>query len=766
MDGSKLPENEVIEPIGSPWSGWILPHVPNYFIAHIQRSGLREEDDFITMQAPYLLDIFLQFISSNEGTEIYGPANARELSLYLRKAALAGYEPAQAIVPTIYQNLGLGDEVSTESLDAYLCAGISTGSVLARHKADEIWTDQQRSKLFGLSQDEFQRRGGYCYFYSALSMDLWDSKKSVISLISPEMVLDEEGNTALHYLSCFGTTELFESYTIYWRRLNASQLNTRNARGETSLYLACARGHLEMALRLLELGANPTIPSEPYQVTCLHWIIAFFDFDACMTITRKLLQNCANIDWMTTSEIPFYHYPFYLPKGSALHWAVWLGHHSAIESLVRFDADVSLRNGADPYKYDVLARPSHAITSFDNVRGGKVREPRETVMGLNALDLAAVIRDPFLPGLLHMRSKLKETTSTSNPNLSKLQHSLSHALSPDEEGYTPLHRLDSAMQTRTPSGTAYNRLIFLPIPRQTHLKTLIKSFKSLCFDINALTTPSTPEALQTTPLMVSSSFANLETTTALLECGADPNIVANDGVTALSTVGIHLNIESAKESSATIRKVMQVLLKHGADPGLRSGPGKNTVFLDLAQSGSGGEVGIILEHAHQNGTLLSLLLSPIHTNFQIRKGQKVPIEWTYFLAFLANPRRVKNSTEILERYILTLPDPGMKRRLLQRGQILRGKSLLACAAGSHNHEMVQLLLEEGVDTDQLMTAMDRRDLEGKYEDESLEGKSRNYEWLSPLDVVLDAADATRRGVFGFLHQDGSTSPPESKFQTY
>lgn len=56
-----------------------------------------------------------------------------------------------------------------------------------------------------------------------------------------------------------------------------------------------------------------------------------------------------------------YHYPFTLPQGSALHWAVLMQCHSAIKALIENGADPRLRNGSDPYAYDDRIRPFHTF---------------------------------------------------------------------------------------------------------------------------------------------------------------------------------------------------------------------------------------------------------------------------------------------------------------------------------------------------------------------------------------------------------------------
>lgn len=82
-------------------------------------------------------------------------------------------------------------------------------------------------------------------------------------------------------------------------------------------------------------------------------------------------------------EVPFFHWPFILPAGTPLHWAVVVGADIAIRALIANGARACIRDKSDPYKYDSEIR---ALDKF----GGDGQEafsiPQTQPLGLSPLD--------------------------------------------------------------------------------------------------------------------------------------------------------------------------------------------------------------------------------------------------------------------------------------------------------------------------------------------------------------------------------------------
>jgi hypothetical protein len=67
---------------------------------------------------------------------------------------------------------------------------------------------------------------------------------------------------------------------------------------------------------------------------------------------------------------------------------------SAIKALVDTGADVLRRNGCDPYEFDRRVRVVGSHIKGPNLRRSTV--PNTYVLGLSALDYAAMNHDPFI----------------------------------------------------------------------------------------------------------------------------------------------------------------------------------------------------------------------------------------------------------------------------------------------------------------------------------------------------------------------------------
>ncbi|MCJ1351739.1 MAG: hypothetical protein MMC33_001723 [Icmadophila ericetorum] len=145
-------------------------------------------------------------------------------------------------------------------------------------------------------------------------------------------------------------------------------------------------------------------------------------------------------------------------------------------------------------------------------------------------------------------------------------HSAEDALfSPDEEGYTPFHRLSYLRIVRTYHGLRFWYPAFTGKSndvKERLIKT-IKVLQSMGGDINQLTnTPARP-ALRgvsgLSPLQIAVTKSDYEAIAALLECGADLNVVNRDERSPLTLLA-HINDPCVTPNS--LPNIVSLLLKY------------------------------------------------------------------------------------------------------------------------------------------------------------------------------------------------------------
>ncbi|KAL8678627.1 MAG: hypothetical protein Q9186_005017 [Xanthomendoza sp. 1 TL-2023] len=157
--------------------------------------------------------------------------------------------------------------------------------------------------------------------------------------------VDQEGNTLLHYAATLGKCDVI-SYLVNDR---GACVDVRNHSSHTPLYKACLSGHTAAVRSLMELGADSTLASQPYSITCLHWLFNF-DPDEMESVSSLLAINgTANVNAtivpmsMGHQQRPIVseHFPFHWPLGTPLHWAVAARLRRAIDILLQLYANIN-----------------------------------------------------------------------------------------------------------------------------------------------------------------------------------------------------------------------------------------------------------------------------------------------------------------------------------------------------------------------------------------------------------------------------------------
>lgn len=159
-----------------------------------------------------------------------------------------------------------------------------------------------------------------------------------------ENPVDSSGNTLLHYAATYGELELVSDLMVE----SPASIDLQNYNGESALYKACLSGHTAVVRSLVASGANPALPSEPFGITCLHWLFNFEDQDIEDVATLLISTSAADINArirpiaMNHGYTPIVseHFPFHRPLGTPLHWAVSAHSAKAVNVLLALGADI------------------------------------------------------------------------------------------------------------------------------------------------------------------------------------------------------------------------------------------------------------------------------------------------------------------------------------------------------------------------------------------------------------------------------------------
>lgn len=404
---------------------------------------------------------------------------------FLLSAARAGSSPAKAAVPDVFEFFGKSPSpADVPKMAHWLRTAVSDGSTAAKSRL--------RNTIGPSAVDEclvsFRNRGGYahCYkyhIYTPPGRDPWTA--------------------TLHRLAGYGRHQEMDEFLNLMASREDFDIEQKTENGETALYIACARGAWQVANTLLDRGASARAKCTGYGISCIHWVFALDDNDQSKAI-KRLVASGVDLDATAERPVPLMHYPYLLPTGTALHWAVATSSHSAVRALVENGADLSIRDASDPYKHDLRVREADFGSSELDIYSLLNVAPK----GLSALDYAAMDHDPYIFELL-----LTRTTRAINFDINSV----------DEEGFTVLHRLSHYPIRRTRTRIGFSFLPFKGSMADTceRLHRTIAAIKALGGDLEALSTPA-PTSLNPngTPLSMAVAAGLPYVARALLAAGA------------------------------------------------------------------------------------------------------------------------------------------------------------------------------------------------------------------------------------------------------
>ncbi|KAI0182216.1 hypothetical protein EV127DRAFT_517951 [Xylaria flabelliformis] len=612
-----------------------------------------------------------------------------------------GCLPARAVVPAVLEYFGLQpDPEIAYVLRDWLMDAVASGATIAKRYLDDL-----DPSAGAPSMENFRRLGGYNSWYSTVQ------RKSTISLSATPRTT-ELGYTQLHWLAAFGTpTELSE----YLKTEVRGDINEMTDGGETPLYLACARGSWNIALDLMEYGASPSHRCTSFGITCMHWIFCFPEQFQELFL-KKILDLGATLWAVASHPMPFPHYPFILPAGTALHWAIVTSSHSAIKVLLQHGASLTTTDLSDPYVFDDRFRvlrtfggPNHELYSYS-----------ETITrGLSPLDYAVVEQDPFIFELINSQGLEVNMNSV------------------DEEGVGLLHRISASHIRHTRRSVRFSFLPFQGAPNRQkyNLKRIISAIKQLGGNTDLLTTPNIRKAQpgedfsfvqSMTPLMmavrgVGPALNPIVVVEALLEEKINPNTPNQDGATAL-------HFSRPSRSRRGYDEVVRLLCASGADVNHKRRDGTRPLLSAARKCG-----------IEAMGTLLSWGADFTEREWETNAHNEGASVFSYFINY--GGREIDKVDEQIancfEKYVWTHPLEDERRRLVTEGDVDSCTLLHLCAKATMIRSL-QALLRQGADVNALMWSYERVWGENRTELELRMSR------LTPLDIAEEYRKKTIR----------------------
>ena len=279
------------------------------------------------------------------------PGFQQKYARFISLAARATFLPAQGIAYRVAEAQGLEKQEDSSNVLSWLRNAANAGSLTA-------FEDLARRSL-GLRQEArkaFRKAGGYVSLDSAdygisvshsddlHTMTIETASRICDSVGSADFKLDTQGNCLLHYAALLGRPDIIK-YLVTERGASIDVLNHQR---ETPLYTACQLGDAATVKTLVQLKANAAISSQPFHISCLHWLFNF-ESDEIRSVAELLIKDGhANVEarikphtiGLVKQHLPTLHFPFHWPFGTPFHWAIAARSHPAASVLLEHNADI------------------------------------------------------------------------------------------------------------------------------------------------------------------------------------------------------------------------------------------------------------------------------------------------------------------------------------------------------------------------------------------------------------------------------------------
>lgn len=584
----------------------------------------------------------------------------------LTTSASRGHWISQGVFTIVHRHFGKPVLAENTSIKMWLRSAVESGSWLAARELS-----RHSPELVLPAQNEFRRRGGYTSD-RRYQIKTIDSAVTLESLPAENCILNQRGDTSLHILSSLPSQPAFTNFLS--NLAGGVSINHQNEYGETALSRACMAGQTENVLSLLVHGADPSLVwrETDGQVSCLHWLFSFPVEDQ-KAVAKALLSAGADLNSVAWSETVILHYPFWLPCGTPLHWAVYTGSMETCKVLLELGAELGVRDGSDPYRHEQNVRI--------DVRYELPPSFPET-LGLNVLDLAVKLH--YAEFLEHLS---QERRLQCQPLLDDR----------DEEGYTPFHRFHAGIyseilnittsklhiinETNRFSTSTFNDPPDSPERREV-LQRCVNALVEIGLDVNSVTSPQHARKggniSGCTPLVLSVKELDLDMVSVLLST-TDQDIHTNlpNGQTPLFALGNNIKDEpDYHRKSSILQEIIRRLLAAGIDIHQKT---------DYGMTAVGWQPALVAHGAHVTDRI---------PQFNARDGlgdtSTVLIEALESLAGGMTPTAEAYCLELVERFV---PDAQAAAQHVKR----YGTTLLHCAAEAGSVSITRVLLERGLD---------------------------------------------------------------------
>lgn len=282
------------------------------------------------------------------------PESRGECMVWLIRSAQNGNQTAQSLVYRFSKSLDcqLAAEVRA-SLEEWLIDAAQRNYPAAQQDLHKVHSSETcelvwkriRSRYAGMGWSRFAN----LYSTQEISLTECDTKlrnrldqaMASPSFSASSLYVNKRGDTILHFAASAG----FEEVVKLWSGRMPTSVNATGADSETPLLIACRSGHGSIVRLLLEMGADPTIPSSNGD-TPLHWLVAF-QRDETGDITKALVTAGANVN-AEAKAIRFEFAPLCnYEAGTPLHRSVGKGNIDGVRALLAFGASATSAGGRE-----------------------------------------------------------------------------------------------------------------------------------------------------------------------------------------------------------------------------------------------------------------------------------------------------------------------------------------------------------------------------------------------------------------------------------
>jgi len=262
--------------------------------------------------------------------------------LVLHQTASAGFLPAQALYPSLENNI-LAGMTSAPSPSRLEC----TEWVYQAAASGFLFADVAGlgTELLSRARQEFRERGGYNTHYCGADNQDQDSSGLVGSL---EIDLHD---SPLHLAAAFD--DIVTSQGVSSLLSSRINLNSHDHWQDTALMKCCMAGHLASMRALIKHGAIASVTNPINGLSPLHWLFTFEETEIPEAISLLTDGGADPRSPSTALAVKAFHFPFGWPSGTPLHWAVFARNETAVRAL--------LDHGADIFEVDAVGQDSLKI---------------------------------------------------------------------------------------------------------------------------------------------------------------------------------------------------------------------------------------------------------------------------------------------------------------------------------------------------------------------------------------------------------------------